>query len=118
MALSTILIGRCYRRAPAFPCRDPGRHDLQEQGPQCRQGAQLGHRLRHAAHSSAGRTVEHPGRDLLRSDDAFAGQAAAQDRSGRPGDHLMDAYGPPGPWMPGVHDLTIVEDRGTVGVLP
>jgi hypothetical protein len=118
MALSTILIGRCYRRAPAFLGRDPGRHDLHEQGPQRRQGAQLGHRLRHAAHFSAGRTVEHPGRDLLRSGDALASQAAAQERSGRPGDHLMDAHRPPGPRMPGVHDFALIEGCGTVGVLP
>jgi hypothetical protein len=118
MALSTILIGRCYRRARAFLCRDPGRHDLQEQGPQRRQGAQLGNGMRHAAHFPANRLVEHPGRDLLGSHDPLAGQAAAQDHTGCPGDHLMEAHGPPGPRMPSVHNLTIIDDRGTVGVLP
>jgi len=117
MAISTILVGRCYRRVPALRRRDQGRRRLREQRPQRRQRAQFGHRMRRTAHRRAECGVEHPNWDFLRASDAVVDKTAAHHPAGRPLDRLMDAHRLPSPRMPSVRHLAIVETRSTVGVL-
>jgi hypothetical protein len=62
----------------------------------------------------AGRTLEHPGRNLQPAIRVQSAQRAAEDDTIRLRDRLVDRNTHPGPWMPPIQKLP---ENGTVGVL-
>ena len=62
----------------------------------------------------AGRSIEHPGRNLQPSIRCRTREAAAEYRSASLRDHLIDVDVVPRPWVPGIKNLAHL---GSVGVL-
>ena len=115
MAISTIRIGRCYRRL--LSCSSLDCRGIRKQRTQRDQRTEIGYRMRRAAHRPAERGIEHPGRDFLRASNAVIDETAPRRRTGRSLDELMDAHRLRNPRMPSVGNLSIAEHRSTVGVL-
>jgi len=117
MAISTILLGRYYRRRPRPLRRRRGRTDLRKKIPERHKRAKIRHRIGGARHRLAGHGVEHPRRKLQQAIAKSLRHAASSDRTARFLDHLMDSNNPPSPRMPSICDLALGADVGAVGVL-
>src|SRR3954471_17593155 len=117
MAISTMLIGRCYRGPLSRPRRRLGGHHVPEERPQRRQRLQRRERMRHGSRCPADRLVEHPERNVLGAYDGIDGQTAARQRSRRLLNDLVDVHRLPAPRMPRIGYRPTLRDLSTVGVL-
>src|SRR4051794_6500355 len=117
MAISTMLIGRCYRGPLSRPRRRLGGHHVPEERPQRRQRFQRRERMRHCSRCPADRLVEHPDRNVLGAYDGIDGQTAARQRARRLLDDLVDVHRLPDPRMPRVSYRPTLRDLSIVGVL-
>jgi hypothetical protein len=109
MAISPILIGRCYCRLPAFL-----RGEIRKQPAQRHQCTKISNRMRWPAHRLARRGIEHPDWDLLRVGNTVVDKATARHCAGRSLNYLMDADHPPSPRMPGIGHRNIAKRYDTV----
>ena len=115
MATSAIRSGRCYGCPGQGRCRVL--HRPRQQGLQHHQRGHRRDRLRRPPHGAADRRVEHPGRDLLLSDNVGADGAAPRPSAGRTFDHLVDTDQLPCPRMPSIGHRYLGGRCGTVGLV-
>jgi hypothetical protein len=109
------------RRRQGYGCPRQGRrrirHRLRQQSPQRHQRGQRRDRLRRPPRGAADRRVEHPGRDLLLSDNVGADGAAPRPSASRAFDHLVDTDQLPSPRMPSIGHRYLGGICDTVGLV-
>jgi len=117
MAISTILLGRYYRRRPRLLRRRRGRADLRKKIPERHKRAKIRHRIGGAPHRLAGHGVEHPRRKLQQAIARGLRHLASSHRAARFLDHLMYSNNPSSPRMPSIRNPALNPEIGAVGVL-
>ncbi|MER8970812.1 hypothetical protein NKI25_35585 [Mesorhizobium sp. M0808] len=67
MAISTILVGRCYRQAPDILTQCGTGADIRKEKPECGDSAKVRYRTRRETHRQTGGGIEHPYRNLQKA---------------------------------------------------
>src|ERR1019366_9146129 len=116
MAISTILVGRCYRQAPDIltPLRTSA--DIRKEKPERGEGAKVRHRVRRATHRQTGGGVEHPYRNFQNAATPFD-LAASSNRAVPFLQNVVNANPLASPGMPWIRNRPLVGYLGNVGVL-
>jgi hypothetical protein len=117
MAISTILLGRYYRRRPGPLRRGRGHADLRKKIPERHKRPKIRHRIGAVPHRLAGHGVEHPLRKLQQAITMNVCHLASSHRAASLLDHLMYSNNPSRPRMPSIHNHALNPEVGAVGVL-